>query len=80
MFKELGLCVTCGRPRVKNKVGWDGREIMLCERCYANSLKWAEAGRNAFVEKHGISYRSWAVGNEFRMIGARRSQQNNAAK
>ena len=80
MFKELGLCVTCGRPRVKNKVGWDGREIMLCERCYANSLKWAAAGRNAFVEKHGMSYRSWAVGNEFRIIGARRSQQNNAAK
>ena len=80
MYKELGLCVTCGRPRVKNKVGWDGREIMLCERCYANSQKWAAAGRNAFVEKHGMSYRSWAVGNEFRMIGARRSQQNNAAK
>ena len=75
-YKELGLCVTCGRPRVKDKTGWDGKEILLCERCYANALKWAEAGRKAFEEKHGMTYRSWATGNEFNSMKARRSRKN----
>ena len=78
-YKELGLCVKCGRSRVQDKVGWDGREIFLCERCYADALKWAAAGRKAFEEKHGITYRSWATGNEFRLMGKRRSQQKGAA-
>ena len=75
MYKELGLCVSCGRPRIKDKVGYDGKEILLCERCYANSLKWAAAGRKAFEDKHGVSYRSWATGNEFRLMKTRRSQR-----
>lgn len=72
MYKELGLCVTCGRPRIKDKLGCDGQEILLCERCYANALKWAEAGSKAFEEKYGFTYRSWATGNEFRAMKARK--------
>lgn len=72
MYKELGLCVNCGRPRIKGRTGYDGKEIMLCERCYANALKWAEAGRRAFEEKHGMTYRSWATGNEFRFMKKKR--------
>jgi len=76
MFKELSLCVICGRPRIKDKLGYDGKKILLCERCYANSLKWAAAGRKAFEEKYGMTYRSWATGNEFRLMKSRKQKKD----
>lgn len=56
LFRELGLCVTCGKPRADRVRAWDGGPVMLCERCYQISLKAAEAMRAAYLEKHGETW------------------------
>ena len=55
-FREVGLCVTCGQPRADRVRAWDGSPVMLCERCYQNSLKASEAMRASYLEKHGETW------------------------
>jgi len=56
LYRELGLCVKCGAPRMNGLTLWGGEEIQLCERCYANTVKNSKAGRDSFLENHGTTW------------------------
>ena len=56
LYRELGLCMKCGAPRMDGLKAWGGDEIQLCERCYDNVLKAGKAGRDRALEKHGSTW------------------------
>ena len=55
-MRAAGLCVRCGAPRKQGETAWSGREILLCERCYAQSCESLQKARAAYLEKYG---RTW---------------------
>lgn len=54
MYRELGLCVRCGKPRLDGQVTWSGRDAQLCERCYNNTIQSAAKGRATLASKPEI--------------------------
>lgn len=55
-WRELGLCMRCGAPRMQGWLAWEHREIELCEKCYQESVDGLEKGRAVYAESKGTSY------------------------
>lgn len=55
-WRELGLCMRCGAPRMKGWLSWEHKEIELCEKCYQESVDGLCKGRAIYAEKKGTSY------------------------
>lgn len=56
LWRELGLCVRCGKPRLDGLTVWGGEEIKLCQRCYADTVNAAKDGRDSFSRSHGTTW------------------------
>ncbi len=55
-WRELGLCMRCGAPRMKGWLAWEHKEIELCEKCYSESVDGLAKGRAIYAEKKGTTY------------------------
>lgn len=55
-WRELGLCMRCGAPRMQGWLAWEHKEIELCEKCYQDSVDGLAKGRAIYVEERGTTY------------------------
>jgi len=59
-WRELGLCMRCGAPRMHGWLSCVDKEIELCEKCYCESAEGLAKGRKNFMKQHGMSYGTFA--------------------
>lgn len=55
-WRELGLCMRCGAPRMKGWLAWEHKEIELCEKCYSDSVAGLSKGRSIYSQRRGTTY------------------------
>lgn len=55
-WRELGLCMRCGAPRMQGWLAWEHKEIELCEKCYQDSVDGLKKGRAIYAEERGTTY------------------------
>ena len=55
-WRELGLCMRCGAPRMQGWLAWEHKEIELCEKCYSESVEGLAKGRAIYAEQKGTTY------------------------
>ncbi len=66
-YRELGLCVRCGAPRMEGFTAWGGEPIKLCEKCYRDTCASGVIGREAAERKLGTTWGNYQYEHE-RMI------------